>query len=220
MSWQPQEGGPWYFFRNQIWFVGASNTVPYKHGGSNSPLFWYEISNTLIWNGDELDYDGGVHPGQNNLYLTVGNENYAMRPIPDNTKEGILKGMYKLRASTNKTPGPNVQLLGSGSIINQALQAQKILEENYAIAADVWNVTSYNELRRDALNKERWNTLHPGEEQQIPYVTQCLKDKNSDVKNIRECFDLCSLVEFAKYQANKNDFENIVKIVKKNIGET
>lgn len=111
-------------------------------------------------------------------YLTVGNENYAMPHMPDgdSVKEGILKGMYKFKASENKDAKLHAQLFGSGAIMNQVLHAQKELEEKYNIAADVWSVTSYKELRRDGLDVERWNLLHPNEKPRIPYVTQCLAD--------------------------------------------
>lgn len=111
-------------------------------------------------------------------YLTITNENYAMPPMPDNgqVKEGILKGMYKFREADNKKAKLRAQLFGSGAIMNQVLRAQELLQEKYNIAADVWSVTSYKELRRDALNVERWNLLHPNEKPRIPYITQCLKD--------------------------------------------
>lgn len=111
-------------------------------------------------------------------YLTIGNENYAMPHIPDGpaVKDGILKGMYKFKPSENKEAKLHAQLFGSGAIMNEVLRAQKELEEKYNVAADVWSVTSYKELRRDGLDVERWNLLHPNEKPHIPYVTQCLAD--------------------------------------------
>lgn len=111
-------------------------------------------------------------------YLTVGNENYPQAPMPsgDSVKEGILKGMYKFRPSENKKARLRAQLFGSGAILNEALKAQKLLQEKYNVAADVWSVTSYKELRRDGLDVERWNLLHPDKEPRLPYVTQCLAD--------------------------------------------
>jgi len=106
-------------------------------------------------------------------YITVMNENYAMPAMPEGSKEGILKGMYKLKESENSSHKLKANLLGSGTMVNEALKAQKILEEKYKVSADVWSVTSYKELRRDALNVERWNLLHPTAEQKIPYITQC-----------------------------------------------
>jgi pyruvate dehydrogenase E1 component len=112
-------------------------------------------------------------------YLTVGNENYAMPAMPkdDNVKEGILKGMYKFRPSEKKKAKLRVQLLGSGAILNEVLKAQRYLEEKYDIAADVWSVTSYKQLRWDGLYVERWNMLHPGEKPRVPYVETCLDKK-------------------------------------------
>ena len=110
-------------------------------------------------------------------YLTVMNENYAMPPMPEGAKEGIVKGMYKLKPSQKKNLKLKAQLFGSGTILNEVLKAQEILEEDYKVSTDVWSVTSYKELRRDAMDAERWNMLHPGEEMKIPYVTKMLKDE-------------------------------------------
>ncbi|HLG43228.1 MAG TPA: pyruvate dehydrogenase (acetyl-transferring), homodimeric type [Planctomycetota bacterium] len=109
-------------------------------------------------------------------YITVTNENYDQPAMPAGAKEGILKGLYRVRASELGNAKARAQLLGSGSILNEALKAQKLLAEKYGVGADVWSVTSYKELRRDAMTADRWNLLHPGEPQKEPYVTQCLKD--------------------------------------------
>ena len=85
----------------------------------------------------------------------------------------MKKGMYLFRPSEKKS-GPRAQLLGSGTIMNETLKAQEMLERRYSVAADVWSVTSYKELRRDALEAERWNMLHPDQAPRTPYVTQCL----------------------------------------------
>ncbi|MEP7352758.1 MAG: pyruvate dehydrogenase (acetyl-transferring), homodimeric type [Acidobacteriota bacterium] len=108
-------------------------------------------------------------------YLTVYNENYVQPAMPEwpGVREGILRGMYKYQAASN---GPAVaQLFGSGSILNEALKAQQILADKYQIAADVWSITSYNELRREALAVERWNRLHPAEQSRTPYLNQTLE---------------------------------------------
>ncbi|MBV9864381.1 MAG: pyruvate dehydrogenase (acetyl-transferring), homodimeric type [Abitibacteriaceae bacterium] len=111
-------------------------------------------------------------------YLTVMNENYIQPPMPEGDREaikqGILKGMYKFKAAATKGTKLNAQLLGSGAILNKALEAQRILGEKYGVAADVWSVTSYKELHRDGLETGRWNLLHPGEEPRVPFITQCL----------------------------------------------
>jgi pyruvate dehydrogenase E1 component len=109
-------------------------------------------------------------------YLTVMNENYKMPAMPEGVKEGIVKGMYKLKSSELKNPKCRAQLFGSGTILNEVVKAQQILED-YKVSADVWSVTSYKELRRDALDIERWNLLHPSEEPKVPYITKMLMDE-------------------------------------------
>lgn len=109
-------------------------------------------------------------------YITLMNEPYAMPPMPGDVKEGILRGMYKFRASTEKKAKLRAQLFGSGAILNEAVQAQEILATKFGVAADVWSVTSYKELYLDGNEVERWNRLHPGEKPRVPYVTQMLAD--------------------------------------------
>ncbi len=111
-------------------------------------------------------------------YLTVQNENYAMPPMPKTKgiREGILKGMYKLKATSKRSKKLRANLFGSGSIISQTLEAQTILEEKYNVATDVWSVTSYNQLRSDALDADRWNRLHPGDKPRVPFVQESLAD--------------------------------------------
>ncbi|MBN1489545.1 MAG: pyruvate dehydrogenase (acetyl-transferring), homodimeric type, partial [Phycisphaerae bacterium] len=96
-------------------------------------------------------------------YLTLYNENYAMPPMPDGVAESIVRGLYRLQSRDGKAGSPRAQLLGSGPILREVLRAQDMLAERYAIASDVWSVTSYKELRRDAMAAERWNRLHPTE---------------------------------------------------------
>lgn len=106
-------------------------------------------------------------------YITVYNENYSQPPMPEipGLEQGILKGLYRYRPSQSKA---NVHLWGSGPMLNEALRAQQILAEKYGVNADVWSVTSYNELRKDALECERWNRLHPNQPPRRPYVQQAL----------------------------------------------
>ncbi|MGB6944480.1 MAG: pyruvate dehydrogenase (acetyl-transferring), homodimeric type, partial [Bryobacteraceae bacterium] len=106
-------------------------------------------------------------------YLTIYNENYAQPAMPEGSAEGILRGIYRFKAAENGKP--QVQLFGSGPILNEALRAQKILADNYQVSSDVWSVTSYNELRRDALDVERWNRLHPTEPERKPYLLRTLE---------------------------------------------
>ncbi|HEX6900962.1 MAG TPA: pyruvate dehydrogenase (acetyl-transferring), homodimeric type [Thermoanaerobaculia bacterium] len=104
-------------------------------------------------------------------YITLYNENYPMPPMPAGAEEGILKGLYKLKDVPEGTDDrPRIHLLGSGSVMHETLRAQQILAERYGVAADVYSATSYKELRRDALEVERWNLLHPDQEPRKPYV--------------------------------------------------
>jgi pyruvate dehydrogenase E1 component len=109
-------------------------------------------------------------------YLTVENEMYPMPPMPAGVAEGIRRGLYKLSAADAPDDWPRVHLFGSGAILREALAAQALLAR-WSVAADVWSVTSYTELRRDALAAERWNLLHPGEPERVPYLTQVLADE-------------------------------------------
>ncbi len=137
------------------------------------PTFAFELA-VIIRNGIYRMYEK-----QENIfyYLSVGNENYAMPPMPEGLKEGILQGMYLLKPATQNKGLARAQLFGSGTILNQVLEAQNILEKDYRVATDVWSITSYNELHRDALQTQRCNMLNPLEEPRIPYVTQCLKGR-------------------------------------------
>jgi pyruvate dehydrogenase E1 component len=98
--------------------------------------------------------------------------------MPKGAREGILKGIYKLKAAESNKDGKaklRAQLFGSGAILNEVVKAQEILQK-YGVAADVWSVTSYTELYRDGHASERWNMLHPAETARVPYVTQCLQN--------------------------------------------
>jgi pyruvate dehydrogenase E1 component len=107
-------------------------------------------------------------------YITVMNEPYVMPPMPPGSREGILKGMYRFRASESKKSKLRAQLFGSGAILREALHAQEILEQKFGVAADVWSVTSYKQLYNDGLDVERWNRLHPSTKPRVPYVSECL----------------------------------------------
>ncbi|MFQ5912805.1 MAG: pyruvate dehydrogenase (acetyl-transferring), homodimeric type [Nitrospinota bacterium] len=157
-----------------------------QHQDGHSHLLAYSVPNLLAYD-VAFAYELAViiregirrmYQDQENLfyYLTVGNENYPMPAMPGDVRDGILKGMYKYSASENRNGKLRAQLFGSGAVLNEAIGAQQILEERYGVAADVWSITSYKELRRDALDAERSNLLHPGEPPRVPYVTQSLKD--------------------------------------------
>jgi pyruvate dehydrogenase E1 component len=107
-------------------------------------------------------------------YITTTNESYLHPAMPEGVEEGIRRGMYMLRES-EKEGKPRVQLLGSGAILREAVAAAEQLEEDFGIAADVWSVTSFTELRRQGLQADRWNLLHPGSEPKRPYVGQVLE---------------------------------------------
>ena len=136
------------------------------------PAYAYELA-VIIQDGIRRMYKDGESIF---YYITVMNEPYAMPEMPDGASEGILKGMYKFRASSNKKSKLRAQLFGSGAILNEALQAQEILEKKYGVAADVWSVTSYKALYTDGVETDRWNRLHPAEKPRVPYVTEMLKD--------------------------------------------
>jgi pyruvate dehydrogenase E1 component len=146
--------------------------LPVPNLKAYDPAFAYEIA-VIIQDGIRRMYKDGENWF---YYITVMNEPYAMPPMPSGVREGILKGMYKYRASANKKAKLKAQLFGSGAILNEVLRAQEILEQKYSVAADVWSVTSYKELYVDAIGTERWNRLNPGEKPRVPYVTRCLAD--------------------------------------------
>ena len=134
------------------------------------PAFVYEMA-VIIQDGIRRMYEAGE---DHFYYITMYNEDYAQPAAEDidSIREGILRGIYKLKGSDKGEA--KLQLFGSGTILNDVLRAQQILAEKYNIAADVWSVTSYNELRREALETERWNRLHPAEKERIPYVVSAL----------------------------------------------
>jgi pyruvate dehydrogenase E1 component len=136
------------------------------------PSFAYELG-VIIRDGIKRMY----HDGEAIFYyLTVCNENYVQPAMPEGVEEGILRGLYKF-SSSESTHKAKAHLFGSGAIINCVLEAAEILESKYSVACDIWSVTSYNELRRDGLDCERWNLLHPGKKAKVPYVTECLQDE-------------------------------------------
>jgi pyruvate dehydrogenase E1 component len=139
------------------------------------PAFAYEIA-VIVKDGIRRMY----HEQEDIFYyITVMNEFYKMPPMPPGVEEGILKGIYRFKESELKGDAPKAHLLGSGSILNETLKAQKILEEKYNISADVWSVTSYKELYYDAISAERRNLLNPDREKEVPYVARQLTDKEA-----------------------------------------
>ena len=148
----------------------AASTVPNCH--SYDPTYAYELAvivqdglRRMIGEQEDVFY-----------YITCMNENYVQPPMPAGVEDGILRGMYLL--DVNESPGKiRVQLMGSGTILREVIAAGELLMDDFGIPADVWSVTSFNELRRDALEVERWNHLHPDEPQRKTYVEQCFGNR-------------------------------------------
>jgi len=146
----------------------AASTVPTCT--TYDPAFSYEIA-VIVQDGIRRMYQNGEALF---YYLTLYNENYAMPAMPEGLDpEGILRGIYRFKGPDKGKP--KVHLFGSGPILNEAIRAQQILAEKYNVPSDVWSVTSYNELRRDALAVERWNRLHPDQPERKPYLLEALK---------------------------------------------
>jgi pyruvate dehydrogenase E1 component len=115
-------------------------------------------------------------------YLTVMNENYAHPDMPQGAEAGILKGMYLLREGEKASAKtPRVQLLGSGTILREVMAAADLLQKDWGVSADLWSVTSFTELRRDGLDVDRWNALHPTEKPRTTWVEQCLGGRKGPV---------------------------------------
>ncbi|NNN54610.1 pyruvate dehydrogenase (acetyl-transferring), homodimeric type [Vibrio sp. 1-2 (7-a)] len=132
---------------------------------SYDPTFAYEVA-VIMQDGIRRMYG----PEQENVfyYLTLMNENYAMPAMPEGAEEGIRKGIYKLETYTGEKA--KVQLMSSGTIMNEVRKAAQILSEDYGVASDVYSVTSFNELTRDGQDAERFNMLHPEAEAKVPYI--------------------------------------------------
>ena len=140
---------------------------------SYDPTFAYELA-VIIQDGLRRMYQE-----QEDVfyYLTVMNENYTHPAMPKGAEEGIIKGMYLLSEGDKKTR-QRVQLLGSGTILREVIAAGELLHRDFGIAADIWSVTSFNELRREGLDCERWNMLHPEQPRRVSYVEQCLAPRS------------------------------------------
>ena len=144
---------------------------------SYDPTFAYELA-VIIQDGMRRMYQE-----QEDVfyYITVMNENYTHPALPEGVEKGILKGMYLLAEGKAKKNQPKVQLLGSGTILREVIAGAALLEKDFGIAADIWSVTSFNELRRDGLETQRWNMLHPDQPPRQSYIEQCLKDRAGPV---------------------------------------
>jgi pyruvate dehydrogenase E1 component len=162
-----------------------------QHQDGNSQLLAYPVPNLVAYD-PAFAYElaviiqDGIRRMYTNeesvfYYITVMNEPYEHPAMPEGAREGILRGLYKLAAAPNPAGKPRAQLLGSGAILHEVLEAQRILGEKYSVAADVWSVTSYKELYNNGISTERWNMLHPGEKPRKPYVTEQLANTEGPI---------------------------------------
>ncbi|MDV6343233.1 pyruvate dehydrogenase (acetyl-transferring), homodimeric type [Nitrosomonas sp. Is37] len=153
----------------------AASTIP--NCISYDPTYAYELA-VIIQDGLRRMYQE-----QEDVfyYITVMNENYAQPDLPKGVEQGILKGIYLLREGSKRSKGARIQLLGSGTILREVIAAADILQKEYDVVADIWSVTSFTELRREALSIARWNMLHPTEPAKLSYVETCLKDREGPV---------------------------------------
>jgi len=142
---------------------------------SYDPTFAYELAviiqeglRRMVQNQEDVYY-----------YITLMNENYSHPEMPKGVEEGILKGMYQF--SKSKAKGPKVQLMGSGVILREVIAAAELLEKDWDVAADVWSVTSFTELRREGIDVDRWNLLNPEKPQKLTYVGKCLEKAEGPV---------------------------------------
>ncbi len=153
-----------------------SSTIP--NCVSYDPTFAYELAVIV------QDVLRRMYQEQEDVfyYITVMNENYAHPALPEGAEEGIIRGMYQLPSPKTKLKNaPTVQLLGSGTILLEVIEAQKLLEKDHGVIANVWSCTSFNELRRDGISTERWNMLHPDETPKQSYVSECLSNTDGPI---------------------------------------
>jgi pyruvate dehydrogenase E1 component len=138
------------------------------------PAFAYEVA-VIVQDGLRRMY---VNDEPIIYYLTLYNENYPMPAMPEGSKEGIVQGIYRLRGldPPQVKVSSRVQILGSGTILREALRAQEILADQFGVASDVWSVTSYKELRREAMACERWNRLNPDQPKRVSYLESQVGD--------------------------------------------
>ncbi|MEK6192022.1 MAG: pyruvate dehydrogenase (acetyl-transferring), homodimeric type [Chloroflexota bacterium] len=137
---------------------------------SYDPAFAYELG-VIVREGIRRMWDAGEDVF---YYITLYNENWTQPPLPEGAEDGILRGLYECRPASGE--GRRVQILGSGSILHQALRAADLLAERFGVAAAVWSATSFQQLRADCLRVERHNRLHPGAEAEVPYLVRQLAD--------------------------------------------
>ncbi|KAF1004827.1 MAG: Pyruvate dehydrogenase E1 component [Luteibacter sp.] len=145
---------------------------------SYDPTFTYELA-VIVQDGMRRMF---VEQQDIYYYITLLNENYLHPAMPEGVEEGIVKGLYLLREGQGISPdAPRVQLMGSGSILNEVIAAAALLEQHYGVTSDIWSATSLTEVRRDGMAAERWNMLHPEDESRVPYVQTCLEGHEGPV---------------------------------------
>ncbi|NOT82105.1 MAG: pyruvate dehydrogenase (acetyl-transferring), homodimeric type, partial [Gallionella sp.] len=145
---------------------------------SYDPTFAYELA-VIIHDGMRRMF---VNQEDVFYYLTVMNENYAHPAMPQGAEMGILKGMYLFQeGKATSAKSAKVQLMGSGTILREVIAAAELLEKDFGVASDIWSVTSFTELRREGLDCERWNMLHPEAKARVSYVEQCMADRSGPV---------------------------------------
>ena len=142
---------------------------------SYDPTYAYELA-VIIHDGLKRMFDDEEDIY---YYLTVMNENYEHPPMPAGAEQGIIKGMYRIRQGGKGKQ--RVQLLGSGTILREVIAAADLLKNDFGVDADIWSVTSFNELGREGNEVQRWNMLHPEEQPRESYVETCLQDSNGPV---------------------------------------
>jgi pyruvate dehydrogenase E1 component len=140
------------------------------------PCYAYELA-VIIQDGLKRMYVDDEHVY---YYITVMNENYEQPAMPINAESGILKGMYLLKKS-DENKNPRVQLLGSGTILREVEKAQKLLKKDFSVEADVWSVTSFNELRREALDIDHYNRMHPTQKPKMSFVEEQLQGTSGPI---------------------------------------
>ena len=138
---------------------------------SYDPTYSYELA-VIIQDGMRRMFEEGENCF---YYITTMNENYVHPDMPEGVEEGIVRGLYRL-STASVSKGPQVQLLGAGAILREVEAAAELLARDFGIAADVWSVTSVNELARDGNDAVRWNRLHPADTPRVPYITEQLVD--------------------------------------------
>ncbi|PSJ18499.1 pyruvate dehydrogenase (acetyl-transferring), homodimeric type [Nitrosomonas supralitoralis] len=153
----------------------VASTIP--NCVSYDPAFAYELA-VIIQDGLRRMYQE-----QEDIYyyITVMNENYSHPEMPAGAEKNILHGMYLFKSGSKRSKSPRVQLLGAGTILREVIAAAEILNQEYNINADIWSVTSFNELRREALDVMRWNMLHPTQPAKQSHVENCLKGREGPV---------------------------------------